>query len=150
MTNSPRVSGSNRLPILFYIFHEHFSRLESGDVVLGDDDCSILGNVAGCFFRTFLDDEATEAAKIYIVAMSERVFDHHSPHTCSKEAPICAPYNRCSATNRYPQQKSTCTSTAHSCATKSCNTIPATPAEKIQTECGCCITRENPGYSFTP
>ena len=76
MTNSPRVSGSNRLPILFYIFHEHFSRLESGDVVLGDDDCSILGNVAGCFFRTFLDDEATEAAKIYIVAMSERVFDH--------------------------------------------------------------------------
>ena len=32
---------------LLHIFHEHLSGLESGDLVLGDDDGSILGDVAG-------------------------------------------------------------------------------------------------------
>lgn len=40
--NSLRDNYMDVFPILFHIFHEHLSRLESGDVVLGDDDGCIL------------------------------------------------------------------------------------------------------------
>lgn len=56
---------------LFHLFHEHFGRLESGDFVLGDDDGGVLGDVAGCFFGAYFDDEATEAAEVHVFAVGE-------------------------------------------------------------------------------
>ena len=55
------------LSALLNLFHEHLCGLESGDAVLGDDDSGILGNVAGSFLRTNLDDEATETAEVNIL-----------------------------------------------------------------------------------
>ena len=63
---------------VLYLLHEHFGRLESGNAVLRDDDCSVLGDVTGSLLRANLDDEAAKSAQIHIFAMCERIFhDFH-------------------------------------------------------------------------
>ena len=49
--------------LLFYLFHEHFGGLESRNLVLGNDDGGVLGNVAGCLLRAYFHNEAAESAE---------------------------------------------------------------------------------------
>ena len=55
------------------VVHEHFGGLECRNFVLWDDDCGVLGDVAGCLLGTSLDDEATESAKVNMFAVNEAV-----------------------------------------------------------------------------
>lgn len=59
-----------------YIFDERLGGLESGHLVFGDDDGSVLGDVACCLLLAGLHDEAAEAAEIYILAVSHGILDN--------------------------------------------------------------------------
>ena len=50
---------------------ESLCRLESRDVVFGDDDGRVFGNVACSFGGTFLEDKTTKAAKINVLFMKD-------------------------------------------------------------------------------
>ena len=58
---------------LLHLVHEHLSGLESRNLVLGDNDDSVLADVAGGLLRTGLHDEATKSAKVNILAISQRI-----------------------------------------------------------------------------
>lgn len=59
--------------VLFVLnfLHEDLGGLECGNLVLGNDDGGVLGDVAGCFFGAYFDDEATEAAEVHVFAVGE-------------------------------------------------------------------------------
>ena len=61
--------------MLFYLFHEHLGRLEGWNLVLWNDDCRVLGNVAGCLLRTGLNDEAAKSAQVNVFAVCKRVLN---------------------------------------------------------------------------
>lgn len=63
------------LPELFDVGHKGFSRLEGGNVVLGDDDGGVFGDVASSLFGAFFEDEATETSQINVFTVGERLFD---------------------------------------------------------------------------
>lgn len=44
----------------FYLVNEGFCWLECRNVVSGDDDSSVLGNVPSCFLCPFFDDKTSE------------------------------------------------------------------------------------------
>lgn len=58
---------------LFHFFHEHFCGLESWDLVFGNDDSSILGDIAGSLFAAGLYDEASETTEVNVFTVSQRV-----------------------------------------------------------------------------
>ena len=69
--NGERVDLLPKLELLLEVFHEHLGGLESGDLVLGDDDGGVLGNVTGGLLRAGLDDEAAETAQVDGFAVGE-------------------------------------------------------------------------------
>ena len=65
-----------RTRLLLNLFHERLSGLERGNFVFGDDNSSVLGNVASGLFRTCFNDEAAEATEINVFAVDQRVFNN--------------------------------------------------------------------------
>ena len=57
------------------LIHEHLGGLESRDVVLGDDDDSVLADIAGGLLRAGLHDEAAKTTQANILAISERILN---------------------------------------------------------------------------
>ena len=52
--------------LFLYTCYELLGRLECWDIVSRNGHCSILGDVSCCFLSPVLDDEAAEAAEIYL------------------------------------------------------------------------------------
>ena len=67
-----------------YLLDEAVSGLESGDVVSGDHDSGLLGDVTGGLLSAMLDDEAAETTKIHILIFGYRFDDclHESFNNC--------------------------------------------------------------------
>ena len=59
------------LVLLAHFHHEGLGRLECGNVVGGNHDRRVLGNIAGRFLRAGLDREAAEAAEIDILTIRQ-------------------------------------------------------------------------------
>ena len=55
--------------------HEHLGWLESWNVVLWDYDSGVFRDVASCFLRTGLDNEASETSEVNIFSVSERILN---------------------------------------------------------------------------
>ena len=67
--------------------HEHLGWFESWNVVLWDYDSGVFRDVASCFLRTGLDNEAPEAAKINVLALGQGILhDFHEPFYCNKDS----------------------------------------------------------------
>ena len=61
---------------LFDILHKGLGGFERRNVVGGDDDGSVLADIAPSLFGTFFHDEATEAAEVDILTLSEAVLHY--------------------------------------------------------------------------
>ena len=64
-----------KIALSFYCLKEHFCGLESGNVVFGDNNRRVLGDVAGGLFCALLEDEAAEAAEIHVLVLREGILD---------------------------------------------------------------------------
>lgn len=60
---------------LFNLGSETLGRLESGNVVRGNGDGGVLGDITGHLLGALLHDETAEAAKIDVVLMGQRRLD---------------------------------------------------------------------------
>ena len=56
--------------------HKYFRGFERRNVVLINDDCGVLGNIPGCLFGSFLQDEAAKTTKIHILFLFNQRFLH--------------------------------------------------------------------------
>ena len=61
---------------LFNSVHKGFSRLEGRDLVSRDGDSNVLADVTASLLSSYLDDEATEASQIHILALGHGVLNH--------------------------------------------------------------------------
>ena len=63
--------------LLFLHLHsESLCRLECGDVVLGNDDGSILRDVTSGLLGSLLQDEATKTTEVYILFLNQRLLNY--------------------------------------------------------------------------
>ena len=60
---------------LFNVVDESLSGLERRDVVSGDDDGGVLGDITTSLLSALLDDEAAESAEINVLTFGERLLD---------------------------------------------------------------------------
>ena len=58
-----------------YVLHESLGRLEGGNVVLGNDNGGILGNITSRLLCTLFQDEATETTEVNVFLIDERVLN---------------------------------------------------------------------------
>ena len=56
---------------LLHSFGERLGRLESGDVVLRNNNSCVLGDITGCLGSSSLQNKATETAEINVVTTNE-------------------------------------------------------------------------------
>ena len=54
---------------LLHLVHEHLSGLESRNLVLGDNDNSVLADVAGGLLSALLHDEAAKTTEEHVVTL---------------------------------------------------------------------------------
>ena len=53
--------------LFLHTLHENLSGLESGNIMLGNNEGSVLGNIACSLLGSLFQDEATESAEINIL-----------------------------------------------------------------------------------
>lgn len=78
------VFGYQGCLLSLHLADEAFSRLKTGKIVRSDGDGCVFGNVAGCFFRSVLDNKTSEPAEINIFFPQQTAFDyfHQCLHRC--------------------------------------------------------------------
>ena len=85
------LSEVGRLSLL-YLVHELTTGLESGNVVSGDYQSSVLCDVACGLLCALLEDETTEAAKEHGLALNETLLDacHQTLYTNKRSSLVHA------------------------------------------------------------
>ena len=61
---------------LFNVVDESLGGLEGRNIVCGDDNGGVLGDVTTSLLSTFLDDETTKATEIDVLTLGERLLDN--------------------------------------------------------------------------